>query len=219
MDADIKGQGDDTPLLIQFTRSPRAGVKSRMVPALSPTEACDLHCELTLWTCRRLLASGLGAVELAVEGDARHPLFSRCLSLGVSRISAQRGADLGQRMFNAISSGLQQHARVLLVGSDCPAIDTAYLEQALTALDSTPVVLGPATDGGYVLIGGRAVTEEVFRDIPWGGEQVCTHTRLALQGAGLAWTELPALPDIDRPEDLPVWECIKLGADGPVLTG
>ena len=219
MDADGGKQGDDTLLLIQFARSPRAGVKSRMVPALSPTEACDLHCELTRWTCRRLLASGLGAVVLAVEGDVRHPLFARCLSLGVSRIAVQRGTDLGQRMFNAISDGLQQHARVLLVGSDCPAIDTFYLAQACTALDSTPVVLGPATDGGYVLIGARAVTEEIFRDIPWGGEQVCARTRLALQRAGLAWTELPALPDIDRPEDLPVWERIKLSADEPVSTG
>ncbi|MEZ5501433.1 MAG: hypothetical protein R3E50_01805 [Halioglobus sp.] len=109
MDAD-----SDRLLLIQFARAPRAGqVKTRMLPVLTPSRACELHCELTLWTCRQLLASGLGAVELSVAGDAQHPLFSQCLALGVSRLTQQTGADLGARMYAALRTGLVQHAAVI----------------------------------------------------------------------------------------------------------
>lgn len=204
---------EESLLLIQFARSPREGqVKTRMMPYLSASAACALHCELTLWACRRLLNSGLGDVELSVAGDSHHALFSRCQAMGISRVSQQRGADLGQKMYNAIRAGLAHYDKVILVGSDCPGIDAVYLRQAVAALDAAPVALGPATDGGYVLIGARSITEDVFQAIPWGSDQVYSRTQTALRGAGLTWTELPTLTDIDRPEDLPVWENLKRGA-------
>ncbi len=203
---------DAAPLLIQFTRSPQAGqVKTRLIPQLGAAGACDLHCELTLWTCRQLLASGLGPVELYVTGDLTHPLFARCQVEGVARVRAQRGDDLGQRMFDALRTGLASHTSVILVGSDCPDIDPAYLRQAVAALDKAAVVLGPATDGGYVLIGARHIHERVFRGIPWGGNQVFRQTVAALAEAGLEWVSLPPLTDIDRPADLPLWEALKHG--------
>jgi rSAM/selenodomain-associated transferase 1 len=216
MAVDRRADEEGDLLLIQFARSPEEGqVKTRMMPYLSAAAACDLHCELTLWTHRHLLESGLGEVELSVAGDIHHPLFSRCQSLGTERISQQSGADLGQRMYNALQRGLRQNARVLLVGSDCPGIDAAYLKQAAAALQETPVVLGPATDGGYVMIGARTIPEAIFQGIPWGGDQVYARTQTALRAAGLAWTELPMLSDIDRPEDLPIWENIKRSACRP----
>ena len=187
-------------------------MKTRMMPHLSPSAACKLHCELTLWTCRQLLDSGLAEVELSVAGDATHPLFRRCQDLGVARVSQQRGADLGDKMHNAIRDGLQHYDSVILVGSDCPGIDAAYLRQALEALQVAPVVLGPATDGGYVLIGARKVRAEIFQDIPWGSDQVYASTLAALQQAECTWAALPALTDIDRPDDLPVWENMNQGA-------
>jgi rSAM/selenodomain-associated transferase 1 len=214
MDADSVSVEEDLLLLIQFARSPEEGrVKTRMMPYLSASAACELHCELTLWTCRQLLDSGLGEVELSVAGDAAHPLFMRCQALGVARVSPQRGTDLGQKMYNAIRGGLQQNASVILVGSDCPGIDAAYLRQAVAALHGAPVVLGPATDGGYVLIGARKIEEEVFQGIPWGGDEVYASTQTALKRAGLTWAVLPTLSDIDRPEDLPIWEEMKRGAN------
>ena len=204
---------DDSLSLIQFARSPKEGrVKTRMLPFLSATQACELHCELTLWTCRQLLNSGLGKVELSVAGDSRHTLFSRCQSLGVSRVSQQRGADLGEKMYNALKGALKHNASVILVGSDCPQIDGAYLRQAVAGLQQAPVVLGPAADGGYVLIGARSIREEIFQAIPWGTDQVFSGTCAALKRVGLRWTELPTLRDIDRPDDLPVWERLKHNA-------
>jgi rSAM/selenodomain-associated transferase 1 len=217
MDADSVSAAESLPLLIQFARAPEEGrVKTRMMPYLSASAACELHCELTLWTCRQLLDSGLGEVELSVAGDAAHPLFRRCQALGVARVSQQRGVDLGEKMYNAIRGGLQQHTSVILVGSDCPGIDGDYLRQAVAALHGSPVVLGPAADGGYVLIGARKIEAGVFQSIPWGGDQVYARTQTALKRTGLPWTELPTLSDIDRPEDLPVWEAAKRGANGHI---
>jgi len=197
-------------LLIQFTRAPRAGgVKTRMMPYLSAVQACELHCELTLWTCRQLLDYGFGDVELFVAGDPMHELFGQCSAMGVSRVSRQQGTDLGQRMYNAMQQGLAQYASVVLVGSDCPGIDPAYLGQAVAALDTAPVVVGPSTDGGYVLLGARVITPDIFQGIPWGTEQVYTKTRVALTRAELDWVELPWLTDIDSPTDLLVWEAVK----------
>jgi uncharacterized protein len=210
MDAERLDEQRKPLLLIQFTRAPQEGrVKTRMMPYLSASRACELHCDLTLWTCRQLLDSGLGDVELSVAGDMDHALFSRCVAMGVSRVTQQCGADLGQRMYHALQRGLAQYASVILVGSDCPGIDGTYLRQAVAALHSAPVVLGPATDGGYVLIGARAITEEIFQEIPWGSEQVYATTGTALARAGLDWAELPCLTDIDRPADLPVWEALQ----------
>lgn len=197
-------------LLLQFSRAPQAGqVKTRMIPHLSAEQACELHCELTAWTCRRLVESELGAVELAVAGDTQHALFDRCRALGAHRILRQKGADLGQRMYNAMRCALARYTHVILVGSDCPGIDTRYLRQAMAALGRVPVVLGPASDGGYVLIGARAVQAAFFEDIPWGTQRVFDSTVAALGRAGVDWEALLPLPDIDRPEDLPIWAAVQ----------
>jgi rSAM/selenodomain-associated transferase 1 len=197
-------------LFVQFARSPQEGhVKTRMMPHLSASEACDLHCQLTLWTCDQLLNCGLGVVELSVAGDTDHALFRQCEAMGIARLTTQYGSDLGERMFNAVAQGLAHYECVILVGSDCPGIDVPYLEQAVEALQAASVVVGPATDGGYVLIGARQIKDQVFHGIPWGSDQVYTQTRLALARSGLTWAELPYLADIDRPEDLPLWEALQ----------
>lgn len=200
-------------LLIQFARAPEAGaVKTRMVPYLSPRQACDLHCELVSWTARRLTAAGLGTVELAVAGDTGDDLFRECRASGVSAIVEQHEGDLGERMYRAILGGLARHDRVILVGSDCPWIDRAYLQSALAALETAPLVLGPALDGGYVLIGARQIRPELFSRISWGTEVVLAQTRMRLEELGWRWRELPALRDVDRPEDLHAWRALRHAA-------
>ena len=207
MDADGRRAIRKDLLLIQFARTPQVGqVKSRMQPHLSAAQACELHCDLTRWTCQQLLDSGLGAVELAVTDSREHALFTECRAMGVSRILRQRGVDLGQRMYNALRCGLARYTNVILVGSDCPGIDSEYLRQAVTALHTAPLVLGPANDGGYVLIGASAITPEIFWNIPWGSAQVYEKTTATLARQGIRWVTLSSKSDIDRPEDLPIWE-------------
>ena len=120
-------------LLLQFARAPAVGrVKTRMMPQLTAQQACDLHCELVLWTTRQLVGCGLGDVELWCTG-ARSSAVQQCQELGVTAVSQQAGADLGERMYRALRAGLARYDKVILVGSDCPGLDEAYLRRAVRA--------------------------------------------------------------------------------------
>ena len=197
-------------LFIQFARSPVAGeVKTRMIPALGAGAACQLHSELVRWTSRTLVNAGLGPVQLAVAGNTLHPLFQQCRDIGVAEVVPQSGTDLGERMFAALRNALNRFERVVLVGSDCPGLDAAYLAQALDSLQQAPVVLGPAEDGGYVLIGARQVSREMFAAIDWGSSLVYAQTLERLQDIDCDWASLPAKFDIDRPEDIVHWQALR----------
>jgi rSAM/selenodomain-associated transferase 1 len=200
---------DAQVLLIQFARSPVPGeVKTRMIPALTPQQASDLHSELVTWTCERLCSAGVGTVELWVSGDLAHPVIEHCRSLGVAAVRAQVGDDLGERMCYALTDGLARYKQVILVGSDCPSIDKDYLLDAVSELSNHAIVLGPANDGGYVMIGVTQAHPQLFSGISWGQSSVYAETVAVLQHLGLSWASLQSLPDIDRPEDLPVWQAI-----------
>jgi uncharacterized protein len=117
-------------------------------------------------------------------------------------LQRQGAGDLGVRMAEALGEALTRRGRAVLIGSDCPGYHHAYLTAAFAALDGHGAVLGPAVDGGYVLIGLRRVALDLFAGIPWGTDTVLVRTRAALVRLGWTWAELPALRDIDRPEDL-----------------
>ncbi len=193
-------------LLIQFARTPVVGgVKTRLVPELGEEGACALHIELVRHTCDQLLAAALGPLEIWVAGSAEHPVFADCLAVGAAALRQQQGADLGERMFSALRDGLDRAERVLLVGSDCPELDPDYLAGALNALDGAPVVFGPAADGGYVLVGAKAVTEALFTGIAWGESSVLAKTLERAESLGWRVATLATKADIDRPEDLQRW--------------
>lgn len=196
-------------LLIQFAREPLPGrVKTRMLTEMSPEQACELHRELVYWTSQVLTGAHLGRVELSVTGNVRSPLFLQCQELGVKAINRQIGKDLGERMYNALAAGLDRYSKVILVGSDSPQIDRDYLQGAITALDDSEVVLGPAQDGGYVLIGVRDLDKRWFEGVEWGTANVYAETLARFVLTSANWQHLEMLQDIDRPEDLPVWRAI-----------
>jgi len=183
-----------------------------MMPHLDAEQACDLHNDLLLWTCRTLTNAGLADVELWVAGDSDHCVFAQCQAMGAGSIKIQQGADLGERMFHAIREGLKRYRKVILVGSDCPGIDAGYLGKAMAALDQQPLVLGPANDGGYVLIGATQSWRSIFEGVSWGSSEVFAQTRQRIKGLGEQYFELDMLADIDRPEDLALWQEIHSAA-------
>jgi rSAM/selenodomain-associated transferase 1 len=207
MDADQRGE----LLLIQFAKSPDPGkVKTRMLPAMDARQACDLHIELMQWTCRTLCRAGIGSVELLVAGAIDRPAISTCRDFGLAAIRRQHGNDLGERMYHALEEGLSRYRKVILVGSDCPSLDSDYLQGASAVLDSHQVVIGPAEDGGYVLIGATSISAGVFSGIAWGEDSVFADTASLLDRSGCSWAQLSTLPDIDRPTDLPGWRALKV---------
>ena len=95
----------------------------------------------------------------------------------------------------------------LLIGTDVPGLDVAYLARAAAALQSNDAVVGPAEDGGYVLV-GLARDVDAFGGVHWSTPEVMAQTRAKLAAAGVRWTELPTLWDLDTQEDFVRWQAL-----------
>ncbi len=190
--------------VLVFAKAPIPGrVKTRLLEVLTPPQAAALQARLTHDLIRRLTAEPIADVFLYCHPDHRHPFF-RALSrrFGVT-LRAQQGNDLGQRMDQALTEILTNHRYTLVVGCDCPTLDSRDFQTAFHALErSYDVVLGPAEDGGYVLIGLSSPRPELFQGIPWGGSAVLAQTRRRIEHLELSLFELPTQWDLDRPEDL-----------------
>ena len=121
----------------------------------------------------------------------------------ISPLNPQTGTNLGERMSNAFTEALQSSKYALIIGTDCPALTVKHLNQTFEKLNTDfDVVIGPAEDGGYVLIGVRKANKVLFENINWGTEQVFEQTMFNL--SMLKWKSylLDELWDIDTPEDL-----------------
>lgn len=188
-------------LIIQFAKAPSQGqVKTRLQPALSATQSLQLHQALVEYTLNNLRQTPQVDVELWGSDD--HPWLCELAANHTVPFAVQQGADLGERMQHAMHAGLERYRKVILIGSDCPAIDAAYLTSAMAALDNTPVVIGAAADGGYVLIGAVQANLPVFDAMSWGSGGVLAETGRRLAAHDIAYTVLPPQHDIDRPDDL-----------------
>jgi rSAM/selenodomain-associated transferase 1 len=191
-------------MIIVFAKAPVPGAaKTRLVPALGEWGAARLHARLVRHAVRTALASGCGPVE--VHGTARHSFF-RSLKI---RFRLQRGRDLGERMHRALS----RNPGAILIGTDCPELTVADLRRAARLLrGGAEVVLAPAEDGGYALIGARHVPVELFRGIAWGGSSVYEETVQRL--TGYRWRALRRVWDVDRPEDLARLRSLRFSSAG-----
>ena len=183
--------------LIIFIKNPIPGqTKTRLAASVGDERALRMYGRLLDYTR-----------EVTLEVDARRMLFYS------DRIAAddwsaadydkfvQSGTDLGERMENAFAQAFQSAAKVLIIGSDCPGLRPLVLEQAFDDLDRDDVVLGPATDGGYYLLGLRRMVPELFRDMEWSVQSVAEETRHRARAAGLTVHDLPTLRDVDYLED------------------
>ena len=190
--------------LIVFAKAPEPGrVKTRLIPALGAVAAAHLHTALierAMGTARAVEGAEL---ELHAAG-ADHPILRDCARRHDAALVEQSAGDLGERMHRAFERSLidDRCTAVVLIGSDCPALSTCGLQTALEALRrGCPAVIGPAEDGGYVLIGLARGAPELFRDMPWSTEHVLERTRERLRKLRWHWHELDTLWDVDRPAD------------------
>lgn len=188
-----------------FTKTPHTGrVKSRLVPAIGKQAASDLYIGLLQRELHWIAAETPYAVELWVTPDTDHPVLQALSQRHRLPLLLQQGTDLGERMAHATRQALQRFRRVVLIGVDCPALTAEHLRRAFGWLaGGSDAVLGPAEDGGYVLIGLSRWDERVFEGHAWGGHDVAETTRRSFLEAGLSWRELPLLWDVDLPADLP----------------
>jgi glycosyltransferase A (GT-A) superfamily protein (DUF2064 family) len=119
------------------------------------------------------------------------------------RVVTQRGANLGERMRNAIEEQLHAGAeKVVIVGTDSPWMGRERIARALRLLDKAEVVIGPSEDGGYYLVAARKVIPKMFEGIRWGTSEVLPKTVKALRATRTKFRLLRSDFDLDRPEDL-----------------
>jgi hypothetical protein len=191
-----------TPIAV-LAKAPVAGfAKTRLVPRLGAEGAARLQAALIERAVRTACEAGIGPVTLWCAPDPGHPSFAALAGRHGLALAAQRGADLGARMAQAVAAQAGPGG-VLVIGTDCPALTPQHLRLSASVLAAgDDAVLLPAEDGGYVLIGMRVPRPEVFEGIAWGSERVLAQTRARLGALGLRWSEPATLWDVDRPDDL-----------------
>lgn len=193
-------------LLLVFVKAPRPGrVKTRL--------ARDVGAETAARIYRRM---GRAVVDAVSDGpwkvriyytptDAEEEVRDWLFEGGAEplEMADQSPGDLGERMRRALEEGLGEAERVCVIGTDAPDLDAGLVDVAFRSLEGHDVVLGPALDGGYYLLGLRAPQPELFREIPWSTDQVLNRTLERAAGLGLTCALLPSLSDVDTLEDLP----------------
>lgn len=201
--------------ILLFAKAPLAGeVKTRLIPVIGAGQAAALYRELLQRTLQQMPA-GLAPLQLWCSPDVSHPLFQQAGARRQVSLHQQAGDDLGARMEHAARSALAGATSILLVGGDCPVLERRHLRSALQWLDAGhDAVLGPAEDGGYVLLGLKRYHPSLFAGIEWGANSVLQVTRQRLRQLGWRWRELETLWDLDRLPDLQRYQRLQALASG-----
>ena len=193
---------DSPALIVVFAKAPQAGkVKTRLAAGIGAESAARLHARLVEHAVATAMAADCGPVELH-GSPARHALLRALARRRGVRLCPQSEGDVGTRMYEAFRRGLRSHARMVLVGSDSPALTATDLRRASRLLRGCDAVVAPAEDGGYPLIGLARNSPALFAGVSWGTAAVMTQTRERLAALGWGWRELRTVWDVDRPEDL-----------------
>jgi len=190
--------------VIVFAKAPVAGtVKTRLAGALGAVGAARLAARMLESTTACALEAAVGPVEVCCAPDRSHPAFTALAVDGTVALTEQGDGDLGQRMRRALERTLASQPCAIVIGTDAPRLDAPYLRKSVAALSLQDAVIGPAVDGGYVLIGlRRAAPAALFDGIDWSTSRVLAQTRERLDRLGFSWAELAPLHDIDEPADL-----------------
>ena len=200
--------------LIIFTRYPETGTtKTRLIPVLGAKGAANLQRKMTEHTLSRMMgltASNDLIIEIRYDGGNEH-LMRRWLGSEFDYTSQGEG-DLGYRMQRAFEDAFGfGAAAAVIIGTDIPDITGADIQKAFDALRQKNMVLGPAKDGGYYLIGLQKnafspAFGDLFAGIKWGERDVLKKTLKIATGLGLSYSLLKEMDDVDRPEDIFIWE-------------
>ncbi|MGE0642448.1 MAG: TIGR04282 family arsenosugar biosynthesis glycosyltransferase [Nitrospira sp.] len=198
-----------TTALIIFAKAPIAGqVKTRLCPPLTPDEAATLHGSFVLDTLERTkIAVGKLKFQmdryLACAPSSTHVFFKIMEERQGVKLVDQVGNDLGARIYQAVTTMFGRgYRQTIIIGTDIPTLPLDHFKQALTSLEHHDLVLGPALDGGYYLIGMNQAVPELFTNIPWSTDQVLRLTQEKAAVLGLKTALIQPWRDVDTLDDL-----------------
>lgn len=187
-------------LLMVFVRNARIGqVKTRLASSVGDENALKIYIHLLNYTAavseKCEAHKAVFYSDIIEEADEfMVPVFRKYL---------QYGKDLGERMMNAFLKAFSMgYSRVVIIGSDCVELNEKMLDDAFAQLEKNEVVIGPAADGGYYLLGMNRFIKELFKGKEWSTDNVLLDTLLDLKKQGITYSMLPTLHDIDEEKDL-----------------
>lgn len=188
--------------LIQvFAKNPTPGnVKTRLIAKLGAKGACAVYQQVLGKT---ILNANSDNIETEIWLDTiEHKNISNIIKINKSmQIYEQKGNNIGDKMYYALSNGLLRADKIVLVGSDCPQISQKHYVKLFETLENHDLALIPVVDGGYVAIGARKIDKSIFSGIAWSTNSVYTETIKRIKLAGLSYQSLTPLRDLDLPED------------------
>lgn len=185
--------------IAMMTKLPIPGFcKNRLYEVLDVHESAEFQRRCIRDLAAMIRESGLPLyIHYASPGE-----YEPAEKLGEVSYIPQKGGDLGERMYNAVQQTLLDYAAVIVIGSDLPDLGSDVLQQVITELEHSDLVLGPCRDGGYYLLGTKGGHLEVFRDISWSSPLVLEQTLGKSKQAGLSYRLLETRQDIDTWSDL-----------------
>jgi len=201
-DATVVPTSDNSTVSIAIlAKAPVPGLaKTRLIPTIGAHAAAVLQERLLERTVPTALAADVGPVTVWCSPDTTHHAFLKLVARSRITLKPQPEGDLGIRMLTASAA---TGGSTLVIGTDCPALAEVHLRGAAKALrDGVDVVLIPAEDGGYVLIGTRSPQPALFEGIVWGTKTVLGETRARIIEQRLVLVEQPPLWDVDTDSDL-----------------
>lgn len=196
----------DTARLCIFARAPQLGrVKSRLAESLGAAAALSAYETLVTNTLAQVCGHDSFEIEFWVDADPPRELISDWVVEFDLTVRVQAGVDLGIRMAAALRQCLADGRDGIVIGTDCPSVDAVYVAQAFAALHRSDLVLGPAEDGGYGLVGiGRrnaGSLDAVFEGVDWGTDEVLAQTLDRAERCGLSVCLLETIWDVDSAAD------------------
>jgi len=184
-------------VLLVFQKNESLGnVKTRLAVKVGDAKALEIYRQLVRTTYSSLVGLTFPIWVFFSDFIPQHPDYSPTKSF------LQRGEDLGVRMKNAFSDAFDLGVeKVILIGTDCPYLDFTRIHDAFACLDNSDLVLGPAEDGGYYLIGLKKNADFLFEGLTWSTSLVLAQTLAKAENQGMIVKQLPVLGDIDTLED------------------
>jgi rSAM/selenodomain-associated transferase 1 len=191
-------------ILLIFVKYPEPGrVKTRLAKDIGKESAAQIYLGMTETIIRNLSESERYKTAVFFDPPERKREFESWLQRRVDNLFPQEGESLGERMSNAFTKVFSLGAeKAIVIGTDCVEVSEETISQALYALEAMDLVLGPAEDGGYYLLGLKKPEPDIFHDISWSTELVLDQTLRKAEEKGLKFQLLKTLRDVDTVSDL-----------------
>jgi len=190
--------------IIVFAKTPEPGtVKTRLIPDYGESFATELHCAMLWHSLTVITQAEICPIELWCSPNINHPFFHSCVDVFNLTLHEQQGENLGEKMRDAFDQVLATANHALIIGTDCPyLLKTDFMSAMNKLIEGVDVVISPAEDGGYVMLGQSIAVPLLFEKIDWGSSSVLAQTIEQIQTAELTSFMLSKKRDVDVADDV-----------------